>query len=112
MQILSLSIAGVGFYLANECALALGHTRFFSGLVAIKMLTLYISLPVLFHKFGLPGAIWAIALYPIIAIIASLWYMKKNGLLQLHREFIMVPFAIIGGLVGMLAEFVIREYII
>lgn len=111
MEILSLSIAGIGFYLANECAVALGHTRFFSGIVAIKALTLYVSLPVLIHFFGLPGAIWAIALYPITGIIASTWYMKKNGLLQLHKEFMMVPFAIVGGLVGALAEFVTREYL-
>lgn len=111
MQILSLSIAGIGFTLAKQIALALGHTRFFSGLVTLQLVTLYSLTIVLFKLFGLPGAIWGIVLYPVTGIIASFWYMKKNNLLQLHREVMMIPLAFVGWVVGVLLEHIIRTYL-
>jgi O-antigen/teichoic acid export membrane protein len=111
LQILSLSLIGVGFAMANQCFLALGRVKVLSLLTALQTAVLYITIPIAFSLFGLIGAIWAIALNPSVQVIGSIWYLKKFRLLKLHREFIMFPLFAVGMGTGLLINMLFKYYL-
>jgi len=111
LEILSLSMISVGYLMSNQCFLALGRVKSIVLLNGIQVIVLFISLPLMFSYFGMPGAVWAVSLTSLFSIIGSLLFMKKYQLLMLNKEFVMLPLFFVGGLVGAAFEFVMNLYI-
>ena len=65
LQILSISLLSVGFVIAGQLCMALGQVKVISILAGIRVILLYISIPLLFTFFGLRGAVVAIAISPL-----------------------------------------------
>lgn len=100
LQIMSLSLAASGYMLASQCFLASGKPKVETILISIQVLTLYVLLPVLFFRFGMIGAIWAITVNPLFRIVASLVLMKQTLFLNITREFMFTPAIIVGYVLG------------
>src|SRR5581483_1822542 len=60
LQVLAVAIAAIPFRLAASCLLALGLAKVHSHLLVFRVVSLFVLLPLGFHFFELPGAIWAI----------------------------------------------------
>mgnify|MGYP000662684290 CR=1 FL=1 len=100
MEILSLSLASVGFMLAGQLFLANGKSKLMSILAASQVIGLYTFVPLMFFLYGVEAAIWAIALNPTLRVIVSLIMMKKYYFLSIFREILFTPFFVIGVLSG------------
>jgi len=90
-EMLSISLIFVGFSLAGACLMARGNAKSHALLIFFVVVFLYIGVPVGFHLYGLIGAIFIIAINYIIDIPSTFYMMHKEKLLDIKREFIMLP---------------------
>ena len=90
-EMLSISIIFVGYSLAGACLMARGNSKSHAILIFLVVIFLYIGLPVGFYLFGLIGAILVISINYIIDIPSTFYMMHKEKLLDIKREFIMLP---------------------
>ena len=109
LQILSISLLSVGFVIAGQLCMALGQVKVISILAGIRVILLYISIPLLFTFFGLRGAVVAIAISPLFIVVGYMWFLNKYKLLNLKKEFIMFPVILIGVSVGIVFNFVLKQ---
>jgi len=64
------TLVGTGLLVAGQCFLALGKARLLSFLIVTQTLILFTMLPLMFGLFGMHGAIYVIALFPVLS---GLW---------------------------------------
>lgn len=100
LQILSISMISIGFMLADQVFLSHGNSKSGSITIFVLVISMYIFVPLSFFYFGLYGAIWAIALNPLLKILVSMIIMKKKYFLNFYRELMLLPLILLGYLVG------------
>lgn len=103
LEYLSISIIGIGYVLSSQTILALGDAKIISVINFFHALAVFLLIPVLFHLFGIAGAIWAIPASSLVRIAGMVWYFHKHNLLVLFKEIQMVPMFLLGSGVGWLA---------
>jgi len=100
IEILSLSLIFIGYSMAGVCLMAKGKVKSNTWLILIAMTFLYISVPIAYHYYGLYGAILMISLNFIIDIPSTFYMLKKYELLDISKEFRMLPIFFISYVVG------------
>lgn len=100
LEILSISIVSIGFMLADQLLLSYGRPKYASLMILIQVVSLYVFVPLCFSYFGLVGAIWAIALNPLLKIFISMVVMKRKCFLNFYREIMLLPLILVGFLIG------------
>lgn len=105
LEVLALSLIVAGYELAEQCYLALGLPKWLTLQKTIRMVVLYLAVPIAFSMYQLPGAIWAIVLSMFSVIPVSIYVNSKLGILDIKKELIVIPFFLMGWLCGKLAIF-------
>lgn len=100
LQILSLSLISTGYLLSGQCFLAHGMSKTLTKIIFIQAFSFYMILPLLFFKFGMSGAVWAIVLASFIRVIVASIYMRKYFFFNIAKEIIMVPVFFMGLALG------------
>jgi O-antigen/teichoic acid export membrane protein len=100
VEILALSLFATRYEVANQCYLALGKSALITPVTVARMVPLFALTPVAFHFGGLIAAAWAIALAPLASVPLHLYLLKRNGLLDLRKEIVTLPLALLGYLAG------------
>ncbi len=100
LEILSITIASIGFMLADQLLLSYGKPKYASLMILVQVISLYIFVPLCFFYYGLLGAVWAIAINPIIKILFTMLIMKINYFINFKRELMLLPLVAIGYLTG------------
>jgi O-antigen/teichoic acid export membrane protein len=101
LEILSIGIFQVRYYLASQCFMAMGLPRLLVPIIVVRLIVLFGLLPVFFHFFGLEGAIW-IAGGSVLFTLPVTFYLKlKHGLFDLRRELMVLPLLLVGYLSGL-----------
>jgi len=103
LEVLALSLIAAGYELAEQCYMALGLPKWLTLQKTIRMLVLYLGVPVAFYMYQLPGAIWAIVLSMFSVIPVSIYVNFRLGILDAKKELMMIPFFVMGLLCGKLA---------
>jgi len=104
LQVLSVSIVFLGYSLAGVCLMARGDAKSNMILTLVATMFLYISVPFAYFYYGLYGAIIAIALNYIVDIPSTFYMMRKIHLLDIKKEFRMLPFLFIAYGIGEYAQ--------
>jgi O-antigen/teichoic acid export membrane protein len=99
LQILALALAIIPLRLATQCFLVLGLARVYFHLNTIRMLALFVALPLGFHWAGVHGALWGIVFSYFSSAPLIIYYSSLHGLFKPRRELI----ALSGLLVGILS---------
>ena len=99
-QILSISIIFIGFNMAAACLMARGDSKSHAIMMMVTVTVLFIGLPIAHSFFGLIGAIVFIALLDMANIPTTLYMMKKAEVLNIKREFLMLPMFFIAYFLG------------
>ncbi|MHB2080675.1 MULTISPECIES: oligosaccharide flippase family protein [Pseudomonas] len=100
MAILSLSLFTLRFTLAHQLWLALGLTKYVAMDNIIRVVSLFILLPVLMAIGGVSYAIWGVALHTFFTLFLIFPVNRKLGLLDLKREVVVLPALLIGVIFG------------
>ncbi len=107
LEILGLSVIGVGSILSEQVFLATGNSKWLSVVTGIQTIFLYVGLPMAYSIGGLYAAVWVIALLFVPKYLLASWYLSRLKILSLKHEIRFIPFMILGGLTGMLVSTVL-----
>lgn len=103
MAILSLSFFTLRFALAQQVWMALGLTKYMAIDNVIRVVSLFILLPVLLSIGGVHYAIWGVALHTYTTLFLIYYVNRQLGLWDTKRELIVLPAMVLGALCGELA---------
>ena len=101
LEVLALALLITPFNLAIMCLLALGLPSRFTQIIAIRAVSLFVLVPLGFHFFGLPGALWAIVASYYSYLPPTIYYKINYGLFDFSKELLIAPAWLAGALLGM-----------
>jgi O-antigen/teichoic acid export membrane protein len=100
LEVLAVALVGAPFNLSHNSLLARGLPRIFTNIIAIRVAVTFVLIPLAFHYFGLPGALWAIVLSQVSSAPATIYYQIKYDLFDLSKELLLLPIFFVGMIVG------------
>jgi hypothetical protein len=74
--------------------------RVFTSIIAIRVGFTFAFIPLGFHFFGLPGALWAIVVSQLSSAPATIYYQIKYDLFDLSKELLLLPTFFAGMIIG------------
>jgi O-antigen/teichoic acid export membrane protein len=102
LQILAAALISIPARVHAMCLLSLGQSKRHSILVISKLAALIVLLPILFHRYGLPGAVWAVALGHFSIVPFAFYYAAREGFLAPRKELLSLPALLVGIAAGSL----------
>ncbi|MBU6960382.1 oligosaccharide flippase family protein [Pseudomonas sp. CVAP len=100
MAILSLSFFTLRYTVAHQVWLALGLTKYQAMDNIIRIVSLWVLLPLLLAIGGVKYAIWGVALHTFPTLILIVYVNRQVGLFDLKRELVVLPMLAVGALCG------------
>jgi O-antigen/teichoic acid export membrane protein len=100
LEVLAIALVGVPFNLAQYGLLARGLPRVFTNIIAIRVAITFVLIPLGFHFFALPGALWAIVASQLSSAPATIYYQIKYDLFDLSKELLLLPIFFAGLIIG------------
>jgi O-antigen/teichoic acid export membrane protein len=108
MEVLALGMIAARYLLAGNCFYALGKPGINTLVSTIQLFAFYLLVPAAFSMYQFQGAVWAIALSPILTLPVIFYFKWKNQLLDLRKELLVLPLFVIGALVGKLFSMLVN----
>lgn len=101
LQILAVALLAVPARIHAMNLLATGAARQHSHLVVVRLVSLFLAVPVGFRLFGMQGAVWGVVA-SYVALVPVAWaYARRTGTLDWRKELLAMAAAVPGGAVGM-----------
>jgi len=100
MTILSLSFFTLRYTVAHQVWLALGLTKYQAMDNIIRIVSLWVLLPLLLAMGGVKYAIWGVALHTFPTLILIVYVNCRVGLFDLKRELVVLPMLAVGAVCG------------
>jgi O-antigen/teichoic acid export membrane protein len=97
LQTLAIALVTLPFRVATQCFVVLGEPAQMSAICAIRLVALGAAVPLGWHFFGLPGALWAIVLSYFSTLPTTLAFVVRHRLFDLRQELALIP-AFLAGL--------------
>jgi O-antigen/teichoic acid export membrane protein len=85
LEILAVSLLITPFHLGIECLLALGLPKSFAQIIGVRVVSLFLLVPLGFHFFSLPGALWALVASYSATLPMMLYYQIKYRFFKLWK---------------------------
>lgn len=86
LQVLSFGLIFARFGLAGSAYLALGEPQKLTWIHLVKLVSVFVLIPLLYHFFGFQGALYAIAFHVAPTLPLMYWFNRKWGLDSLRLE--------------------------
>ena len=110
LQLLSIGLLLVPFQMSIQYFMALGNTRINTVILAVRLASLYIGMPIGFYFFGLPGAIAGAVISDLSTIPIVAFNSSRYGLFDLTKELSFVPMLGLGAVAGALFSLATRHW--
>lgn len=107
LQILAVRVMLLVYASQGQAFLAWGQPKFLSNIIILRVIALFILVPVMNHYFSLQHVVWAIALAPIPGVLYCFFLFRWKGWLNVKRELLVFPLIAFGLIVGAIAEQVV-----
>jgi O-antigen/teichoic acid export membrane protein len=86
----------------------MGKTRINTMITAAQLLSFYVLVPVAYWRYQFDGAVWAIALGPLLGLPVMFYFKKKQHLLDVKKELLVLPFFFAGAIAGELLSLLVK----
>lgn len=96
LQIMSVSIFMIGTYASSQVYMVVGKPWIMTMLIAVRLVVLAVSLPLLTASHGLVGTAWAIVLSHALTVPFVYGFMIRIGIFDWRREIAPLGFLIAG----------------
>jgi O-antigen/teichoic acid export membrane protein len=106
LQFLAAVLLTVPFRLGTQTFMALGQPKLQSNIVVVRLILLFVLLPLLFHFFGFAGAMCAIVISQFSSVPITILYNVQNGLFDPYKELLYLVWIPVGFGTGKLMTFV------
>jgi O-antigen/teichoic acid export membrane protein len=110
VEVLASALVIAPFQVSIQCFMALGKPQLNSSIFAVRLVSLFVAMPVGFHFFGLPGALWASVSSQFLCLPMIIFYNVRHGLFDLRQELLLLPVVLAGMGAGSLLAFLSRNY--
>lgn len=100
LQILGLSLFTARYGVAQQLYLAVGAPRYLAAINAVRIVSLYGLVPLLFHFAGMQGALWGIALHGLATLPLIYRFNARIGVVHLRHELTVLIALPVGYLCG------------
>ena len=104
LEILAVSLFGIRYILSEQVYIALGKPGLMMPAKILQLLAVFLIIAPAYNAYGLDGAIWVIALIPLLALPVTVYFMVKYGFFNLKRELYVLPALPAGLIIGALAN--------
>jgi O-antigen/teichoic acid export membrane protein len=109
LQVLAVALATVPFRLGTQTFMALGRPKLQSNIVLVRLILLFLLVPLLFHFYGFSGAICAVVVSQFSSVPFTVFYNIRNGVFNLYKELLYLAWVPAGFAAGKLLAFVITS---
>jgi O-antigen/teichoic acid export membrane protein len=96
LQTLAIALVTLPFRVATQCFVVLGEPAQVSAVCAIRLVALCAAVPLGWHFFGLPGALWAIVLSYFSTLPTTIAFVVRHGLFDARKEVALLPAFLVG----------------
>jgi O-antigen/teichoic acid export membrane protein len=110
LEILATALIAIPFRLAPQCFQALGMPKLLSGIIATRIVTMFLITPIGFHFFGLRGALWSIVFSAFAGLPLTIFYAVRYRLFDLRKELMLLPLVPAGIILGKIINLVIAYW--
>jgi O-antigen/teichoic acid export membrane protein len=100
LQVLAVGLVKIPFNLSQWGLLARGLAKNFTGLVALQAASTIVFIPIGFHFFAVPGAVWGIVASQLLCVPAIIYYQIKYQLFDAAKEMAVLPAFLVGMILG------------
>lgn len=91
LQILSFGLFFTRYSLSGSIFVALGKPQYQTVVQVLNIVSMFALIPTLYALYGVPGAVWAVALYRLPSSIAVLIFNRRHGLHSALFEVAVLP---------------------
>jgi O-antigen/teichoic acid export membrane protein len=109
LEILAITLLAVPFQITIQSFLALGNPKIQSFMVVVRLVALFVGMPLGFSLFGLSGALWGNVCSQFLPLPITIFYSARYEIFDLRRELLMLPMVFVGMGAGWLIDFAIRS---
>ena len=109
LEILAISLFAVRYSLSEQVFIALGKPGLLMPAKILQLLVTFCVIAPVYKAYGLDGAIWIIALTPLLVLPMTIYFMAKYGFLNLKRELYVLPALPAGLAFGALTNMVVHR---
>ena len=100
LSVLSISLIALRYNLTDQCYMALGKPIVMTVLISVRTTCMFVLVPIAFKLYGMHGAIWAMVFSYFSSFPFAIYYKKIHHLLDIKKELITLPIALVGLLCG------------
>lgn len=108
LEILSLSLLMVRYGLATQCFVAIGKPGLLVPIVTVRLIVVYLVVPIVYSQYGLEIALWVIAGSRLATLPVILYLKVKNNIMNITHECVAILF--LAG--GVMCGWVVRQLFI
>jgi O-antigen/teichoic acid export membrane protein len=112
LSALAIGAIGMRYQIVEQCYLALGKPKINTVTSFIRLLVLYLGLPIGYHYWQFDGALLAIVLSQYAGWPAAIYFKIKYQLFSLRSELVMIPLLLLGLGLGSLWTLMIPNRIV
>ncbi|MBI5891288.1 MAG: oligosaccharide flippase family protein [Nitrosomonadales bacterium] len=110
LEILAVSMFAIRYILSEQVYIAFGKPRLLMPVQILQLLVTFSVIAPVYKAYGLDGAIWVIALTPLLALPVTAYFMVKYGFFNLRREILVLPALPAGLAFGALTNMVAQRF--
>ncbi len=110
LSTLSLTLIATRLSVFDQCLVATARVRLLSLLNALRLVTLYLAIPIGYHLYGAPGAVYGVSAAALVNALAMVGAQRRIGLLDIKRELLAVPLFSAGLLAGWVVLAIVRVW--
>jgi len=96
LEILCISLFTLRYSLAGQCFMAMGKPKLLAPIILIRVIILFVFVPIGFDLWGLDGALWVIGSSVLFPLPLTLYFKIKFGLFDIGRELMVLPSLVVG----------------
>lgn len=100
LEILAIALFETRYGLAGQCFMALGKPKLLAPIILVRLLALFILMPIAFHLYGLDGALWIAGGSVLFTLPLTLYFKVRYGIFELAQELRSLPWLAAGCLAG------------
>lgn len=110
LEILSISLFGKRYIVSEQVYIALGKPRLLIPAQIMQLLVTFCVISPVYKAYGLEGAVWVIALTPLLILPVTAYFMVKYEFFNLKRELYVLPALPTGLAIGALVNVLAQHY--
>ena len=109
LQILSFGLFFTRYSLSCSTYVAIGKPQYLTVVQLLNIVSMLVLIPVLHALYGVPGAMWAIALYRMPSSAAAIFFNIRHAIHSTLFEIAVLPTWGVGWLLGWGSSLVIQQ---